>query len=342
MEKILFLILIITIVLIMESGCSSKSKPAAGPSEKINGVNFVAPSDSIGAAAMQPIRKVNANWVTLMPFAFGRSGSANLRYNLSRQWWGERKEGVRWTIKYAHELGLKVMIKPHVWVMGGGWRGNFKLRDEKEWQKWEQEYHQFIMGYAQIADSLDADLFCLGTELRISVRQRPTFWKQLIQDVRKVYNGRITYAANWDNYRQVSFWDELDYIGIDAYFSLSSKAGPPTSLLKKKWQPIKRKLGKFAQNHNKRILFTEFGYRSVNYTADGHWKYNRQERSVNMQAQADSYHALFETFWNEPWFAGGFLWKWHDNHPKRGGSDNTRYTPQNKPAEKVVRDWYGR
>jgi hypothetical protein len=61
-----------------------------------------------------------------------------------------------------------------------------------------------------------------------------------------------------------------------------------------------------------------------------------------MHAQATAYRALFETFWNEPWFAGGFLWKWFDSHAERGGPDNTRFTPQNKPAEEVIREWYGR
>ena len=29
--------------------------------------------------------------------------------------------------------------------------------------------------------------------------------------------------------------------------------------------------------------------------------------------------ALFEEFWHEDWFAGGFVWKWFHNYDKSGG-----------------------
>ncbi|WP_311195774.1 hypothetical protein [Antarcticibacterium sp. 1MA-6-2] len=38
----------------------------------------------------------------------------------------------------------------------------------------------------------------------------------------------------------------------------------------------------------------------------------------------------------------GFLWKWHHNHANAGGLEDSEYTPQNKPAEKVVRENYGK
>ena len=46
------------------------------------------------------------------------------------------------------------------------------------------------------------------------------------------------------------------------------------------------------------------------------------------------------TFWKEPWFAGGFVWKWFHRHEKVGGKDNPMFTPQNKPAENEIRAYY--
>jgi hypothetical protein len=188
-------------------------------------------------------------------------------------------------------------------------------------------------------------MYCIGTEYRKAVVQRPDFWSGLIKEVRAIYDGKLTYAANWDNYENVAFWDELDYIGVDAYFPLSDQKSPDAAHLIEEWEPVKRKLKIFSSRHERPILFAEFGYQSIDHTADVHWKYEqdgRDERGLNLQAQSEAYQALFETFWDEPWFAGGFLWKWFAGHPERGGPTDKRYTPQNKPAEKTIRRWYGR
>lgn len=309
---------------------------------KINGVSFVAPVRPVGVEAMRPIKKINASWVAITPYAFARAGSPELQFNLPRQWWGEREEGVIATIKHAKELGLSVMIKPHVWVRGQGWAGDFDLETEEEWQQWQSNYRDYILSYAKVADSLNVELLCIGTEYRKATIQRPDFWRGLIKDVRTIYAGKLTYAANWDNYDNIPFWDALDYIGIDAYFPLSEQETPSVQHLKEQWKPIKKELSKFADEQDNSLLFTEFGYQSVDFTADGHWKYEEDERALNLKAQVNAYRAIFETFWDEPWFGGGFLWKWYDRHPERGGSENKRYTPQNKPAEETIRQWFGR
>ncbi|RLD64698.1 MAG: glycoside hydrolase, partial [Bacteroidetes bacterium] len=50
--------------------------------------------------------------------------------------------------------------------------------------------------------------------------------------------------------------------------------------------------------------------------------------------------ALFEEFWKEDWFAGGFLWKWFVNYNEVGGVENNMFTPQNKPVENIIREYY--
>lgn len=52
---------------------------------------------------------------------------------------------------------------------------------------------------------------------RSQLRKR---WGRLIDDVRSRYAGRLTYAANFDNYQDVTFWGGLDLMGINAYFPL--------------------------------------------------------------------------------------------------------------------------
>jgi hypothetical protein len=159
--------------------------------------------------------------------------------------------------------------------------------------------------------------------------------------VRVHYKGALTYAGNWDGYTQFPHWQKLDYVGVDAYFPLSEATEPSVEELKAAWQTTKQLLFNYQDSVGLPILFTEYGYRSIEHCAQRPWESNASG-TLNFKAQANAYQALYEVFWQEPWFAGGFLWKWHSPHAEAGGESNNRFTPQNKPAEVVVKDWYGR
>jgi hypothetical protein len=73
----------------------------------------------------------------------------------------------------------------------------------------------------------------------------------------------VTYAANWDAYERTPFWDDLDLIGVDAYFPLSSDPDVSVGELVEAWEPVVSDLRTFAIRHDRPILFAEFGYRSV-------------------------------------------------------------------------------
>lgn len=101
-------------------------------------------------------------------------------------------------------------------------------------------------------------------------------------------------------------------------------------------------MSSFASKLNKQILFTEFGYLSVDGCAGKTWELeqNINQLPVNEKAQATAYEALFEHFWKKDWWAGGFLWKWFPNDQGHEGYFEKDYTPQGKLAEKKLRDWY--
>lgn len=305
---------------------------------KINGVSLVSPPAPTSQTQMATVKRVNADWVAVIPYAFIKGYTTNVIYNTNFQWWGERLEGTKILIKQAHHEHLNVMLKPHLWVSGDGWAGDFTLKTETEWLQWEKSYTEYIITYAEIAQLHKVKLFCIGTELRQVAKTRPQFWKQLIAEVQTIFKGKITYASNWDNYENITFWNDLDYIGIDSYFPLSEKKTPNFDSLKKAWNPIKEKLKNFSSYHQKPILFTEFGYPSSDYCAKESWSDNNNYNE-NQQAQANAYVALFESLWNEDWFAGGFLWKWHlQKNTKR--SYKTNFTPQGKEASKVICKWF--
>ena len=135
-------------------------------------------------------------------------------------------------------------------------------------------------------------------------------------------------------------WNELDYIGIDAYFPLTAKKTPTIEEFEAGWQPHKIEIQKTQKKFNTPVLFTEYGYRSIDFTGKKPWDSKRITGSINLLAQKNGLQAIHNQFWKEDWFAGGFIWKWFHKHIEVGGENNNRFTPQNKPAQDLLKKLY--
>lgn len=104
-----------------------------------------------------------------------------------------------------------------------------------------------------------------------SINERRAFmlekWYELITQVRQSYSGQLTYAANFDNYHNVKFWDKLDFIGINAYFKLRDfQANIDSTLLVQEfeasWDKIFTDINTFRETESlkQKVIFTELGY----------------------------------------------------------------------------------
>src|SRR5690606_3637215 len=124
--------------------------------------------------------------------------------------------------------------------------GFIKMAHEEDWKLLENSYSKFILDFAKIAEEAQIEIFCIGTELKSFIDERPGYWNQLIIDVKEIYKGKLTYAANWNEYETTPFWDALDFIGIDGYFPLDSQQSPTLENTKKAWQTHKTEMKKYA------------------------------------------------------------------------------------------------
>lgn len=311
--------------------------------EKINGVSFVASGIPISEEHTTPVAKINANYAAIMPFGFIRDlNNPEIISNTERQWFGETIVGAKQYMAELRKKNIKIMLKPQIWVRHGQYTGHIEMDNEDDWKTLEASYSKFILDNAKLARDAKVEIFCIGTELEQFIANRPDFWLQLIREIKTIYKGKLTYAANWDAYKRTPFWDQLDYIGIDAYFPVSDSETPSVEECKKGWQKHKVEIQATSNLLNKPILFTEFGYRSVDFAGREPWQSSREMNQVNLEAQTNTTKALFEEFWNEPWFAGGFVWKWFHQHDEVGGPENSQFTPQNKPVEEVIKAYYSR
>jgi hypothetical protein len=331
----------ICIVVALISWFAQDTRPVTPIKKPICGLTLVAPPRPFETDPMEGLNAIHCNWIAIVPYAFTPRGKAEVRHNSNHQWWGERPEGVQATIEKAKKAGLKTMLKPQVWSRGW-WTGDFHFAKESEWQAWEEDYRDYILSYASLAESLQVDLLCLGTEFKNAIRQRPAYWEGLIDQIRKVYHGPLTYAANWDNFEEIPFWEKLDFIGINAYFPLSKDHLPSLPQLVRAWKRPVQKIRKCQRIYNKPVIFTEYGYLSVDGAAFNTWDLERKldELAENQDAQAIAIDALHTVFSREDYWAGGFLWKWYPGMKGHEGYPEKDYTPQGKKAEKVLERWF--
>ncbi|MBC7885901.1 MAG: hypothetical protein H7X99_10525, partial [Saprospiraceae bacterium] len=154
--------------------------------------------------------------------------------------------------------------------------------------------------------------------------------------------GKLIYSANWDNYEKIKFWADLDFVGISCYFPLTDAKTPTLNLLNKEWKPIIKKLKSFSALQQKRIVFTEYGYMSVDGCAGKAWEIEKKVSTlkINQQGQSNAYDALWSNLHHEDFWGGGFLWKWFPDGMGHEGYPEKDYTPQDKTAESIIKKWF--
>ena len=94
--------------------------------------------------------------------------------------------------------------------MSSGWRSNINFENTNDWTSWFADYRKNMIHYALMAEKTNVDLLCIGTELKSSLKHIPEKWLSLIKEIRAIYKGKITYAANWDDsFQFTAFWNAL-------------------------------------------------------------------------------------------------------------------------------------
>ncbi len=226
---------------------------------------------------------------------------------------------------------LKVALMPIVLLdhpRGQEWRGKLKPED---WGQWFDSYREMIDTFANVAEVGSVDLFVVGSELP-STEEHVDEWTKTIQSVRAVYHGNITYSANWDHYASVPFWDQLDVIGVNGYYSLGDNDSVTVEQINQKWAPIHDKLDEFVGSKGKPLVFIEIGYCSLAIAAKDPWDYTKIDKAADPQLQKRLYQAFFDTWYGDPHLGGFMIFEWEPNATSEKG-----YSPHGKPAEEVMR-----
>jgi hypothetical protein len=236
-------------------------------------------------------------------------------------------------IREAVALGLEVTLKPHVDLVEGGSRTSIDPAAEDEWF---ESYTEMISNYARMAESEGVGQFVVGTELG-GTSNDATAWREVIAEVREVFSGPVTYAANHDEFESVEFWDALDFIGIDAYFPLAETATSDIAALTAAWQPIVDRIGGVAAEFGRLVVFTEIGYPSQEgATVEPFNPFYSDVASEEEQAAA--LQAMLDSVRGQAWFGGFHWWMWFvEDSPEEAALG---YMPEGKLAGALLEEYW--
>lgn len=293
---------------------------------------------------LEDARRLGATWVSITPY--GRihdlaPTGVHLDFEAPH---AENRAAIRRAIIAAHAAGLKVMMVPHLWVETGAWRGELDPGDDVAWARWTRAYREFALTWAKVARDTGVDLLAAGVELRtwVTTTHAPSFI-DLIHDLRRVYAGPITYAANWDDVVDTVILGELDVIGINAFFPLHWENGATSAELLAGGERAAAEAAALAEQWGKPVLFTEFGYTARRDCAIRPWEWPEHLGAVPVDeaAQSGAYYALLRPLLDAPWFAGFFVWRVVADPDDVTQEAEWGFSPRGRQAELILRDAYG-
>ncbi len=284
--------------------------------------------------SIDEIAQIGADSVLLVVDARMENGSSSLIYLDVRLTPTPAQLGD--LIDHAKKLNLKVILMPIVLLdkprSMTEWRGTI---NPDSWSAWWESYRSFLYHYCWIAQAHKVDVLVVGSEL-VSTETRVEEWRKTIAMVRQYYKGMLTYSANWDHYKDIPFWNELDLIGMNSYYKLGNDANVSVADIQRNWAPIQQKLLKFVHETRKPLLFLEVGWCNLRNAASEPWDYTIDTEPIDLDLQRRLYEGFFRSWYGIKELGGFMIWEWT---PGDGGPNNRGYTPEGKPAEKVLKEW---
>ena len=294
---------------------------------------------------LDAIKELGGNWVAVTDFAY----MPDVREPALR-WGGDRSltdAGMARTIRDARDRGLDVLMKPHIWSRqfwnGEEWHGTIAMRNEADWRAFFERYGDFLVEQAKLAEASGAAAFCVGVEMKATTH-READWRRVVERVREVYGGVVTYSANSDSWREIAWWDAVDCVGITAYFPLVREGPVTEAAVRAAWQGIFAELRPFAAEVGRPVCFTEIGYSRSGNAAAAPWEHHEVEPDPALQAML--YRVSLDEIARSGVVEGVFLWKWFTGD----ADDAERMEPhdvfglQNRPLalEAIGEAWTGR
>ncbi len=287
---------------------------------------------------LDELARMGTNWVSVTPFGrIWSLTSTDILLDFEAPF-ADNRAAVARMIQQAHARGIKVLLIPHLWVETTGWRGEIDPGTPEGWAAYHDSYRKFVLSWAELAGEAGADAFSIGVECKSWSGRFGDVWKGLIRDVRKRFPGVLTYSANWDEVEGVLFWDQLDLIGVNAFYPLAYKNGASYAEYVEGALRARDAIGAVADSLKMPVLFVEIGYTTRRDAAVEPWLWPDDMVNVayDEHEQARALSALFDAFLPEPWFSGFFVWRYYANLDDVSQEHAWGFSPHGKVAEPML------
>jgi hypothetical protein len=287
--------------------------------------------------------RLGATWISLTPFGRAWDLHATGIDKTFELPFAENQRNLARAVKQAHARGLRVLLVPHLWVESGEWRAEIDPPGDAGWQRFASAYRGFVLSWARVAKESRVDMLAVGVELRswLTTTHAPSFLP-IIRDVRAAFPGLLTYAANWDDVDQTVIWNELDVIGINAFYPLTDKNNASPADLVKGGLEVGKKVEELAKLWQKPVMFNEFGYTARTDPALRPWEWpdHMSNVTVDARAQADAYRGLLAGMLSTQQLVGAFVWRLYADPDDLSQEAEWGFSPRGRDAELALRDAY--
>lgn len=313
-------------LVVLAGGCAGVDQPLVNGANVLQDAGISFESASAGQS-MQRLAEIGADHAAIVVFMEQPAPDSPAPALAGHVTDAQLRAGLR----HARQAGLSTVLKPLV-LVEGSWAGAIAPPSE---QAWFAGYRENLLHYARIAEQEDVSVLVVGTELAGLSQSRE--WGGVIEAVRTVYAGRLAYAAHGaGGVERFGFWNELDVIGVTLYPALEEKGEAPDNR-----EAIRRELRAVARAAPGPVWIMEFGVPSADGGLESPWDWRRLQRE-DVAANPEDQRRGLEA-WLDVLDAGRAeygiqqvtLWSWTSN-PGAGGMNDKGYTPQNKPAEKLL------
>ena len=309
------------LVLLLLSACSRSDRMLGANLLQTETVSF---EQEATGESLRRLHELGANTLALVSFLEQPSADSLSMQPAA----GVSQQGLRRVIRMAKALQMRVVLKPQI-LVDGSWAGEITPSD---WYTWFANYGAHLEELAHLARQEEVEMLVIGTELKQSARQ--SHWLGLIQRLRSIYPGRLSYAAHGiEGLRNFAFWEHLDSAGVTLYPIL----GEDVREAARQIRATRERLHESARGLPVPLWVAEVGIASRNRATRRPWAWQDladDEQAVDLEVQAQVLDLWFEAL-SASWLEGALLWAWYTD-PTAGGAQDNGYTPQNKPAELVL------
>ncbi|NEW05983.1 hydrolase [Paenibacillus sp. SYP-B3998] len=256
-------------------------------------------------------------------------------------------------IKKLKKRKIAVILEPYPWIAAGEkYETDWNPSDvNRFFDNWTHMVLKELIDKVAVPERVD--VLMMASNLRY-LEPYDEQWVKTADEVRKHYQGFLTYKTNWwftaegdesskREYRyklNSQFLSMMDYISIGSYFELSDQPVNTVEQLKEalyaskvynRRQPIVEEIEQLHQRWNKPIFLGELGFPKRNYAAKHPWNPSPSD-VYNGEEQARGFEAYRQVF-TQDWFLGFSVFAIGET------GDDKHYYPSEESAA-VIKKWF--